>query len=147
MNGPPETVNVLHVDDDREILEVTGRLLESHHERLSVEPVRSTVDALDRLDEADCVVTDYVMPTMDGAEFVGQIRRVRPGLPVVFFTGRDVDELDEAALEADLTAHVRKGVDPNQYATLADRVTDLVEAASGAPGVDAAVSVGNGSGE
>lgn len=147
MERSREPVRVLHVDDEEEVLDVTGRLLESHGERLSVEPIRSTAGALERLDEADCIVADYVMPEMDGAEFVARVRATRPDLPVVFFTGRDADELDGAALEADLTAHVRKGVDPDQYATLAEQVADLVEA--GADGSDAgdpdgaAASVGN----
>ena len=131
MNESPEIVNVLHVDDDTEILEVTGRLLESHHERLSVEPICSTVEeALDRLDEVDCIVADYVMPGMDGAEFLARIRRGRPNLPVVFFTGRDADELDESTLESDFTDHVQKGVNAGQYAILGERIVDLVEAAA-----------------
>ena len=153
MAGSREPVRVLHVDDEDEVLDVTGRLLETHREGLSVEPVRSTVDALDRLDEADCIVADYVMPEMDGAAFVARVRRTRPALPVVFFTGRDADELDGAALGADLTDHVRKGVDPDQYATLADRIVDLVEAGCGGgdgnengdPATGAVTSVENGS--
>ena len=131
MGGSPETVRVLHVDDESEILEVTGRLVESNHERLIVDPARSTGEAFERLDEVDCIVADYVMPEMDGAEFVSRVRRARSDLPVVFFTGWDEEDLDAAALEADLTAHVRKGVDPDQYSTLAERVVDLVEAAAG----------------
>jgi CheY-like chemotaxis protein len=131
MAGSRETVRVLHVDDEADVLDVTGRLLESHHQPLAVEAVRSTADALDRLGEVDCIVADYVMPEMDGAEFVSRVRRARSDLPVVFFTGWDEEDLDAAALEADLTAHVRKGVDPDQYSALAERVVDLVEAAAG----------------
>jgi CheY-like chemotaxis protein len=145
MTPPRETVRVLHVDDESEILEVTGRLLEAQDDRLAVESVRSTTAVLDRLDEADCIVADYVMPEMDGAEFVDRVRRSRPDLPVVFFTGRDADELADAALGADLTAHVRKGVSTDQYGVLGERVVDLVETAGG--GRDAAVGVGNGPGE
>jgi CheY-like chemotaxis protein len=130
MSGTPETVRVLHVDDESEILEVTGRLVESNHERLTVDPARSTGEALERLDEVDCIVADYVMPEMDGAEFLAQVRRERPDLPVVFFTGRDADELDRAVLDADLTAHVRKGVSADQYRALGERIEGLVGAAN-----------------
>jgi two-component system OmpR family response regulator len=75
-------------------------------------------------------VADYVMPEMDGAEFLAQVRRERPDLPVVFFTGRDADELDRAVLDADLTAHVRKGVSADQYRTLGERIEGLVGAAN-----------------
>ena len=130
MSGTPETVRVLHVDDESEILEVTGRLVETNHERQTVHPARSTGEALERLDEVDCIVADYVMPEMDGAEFLAQVRRERPDLPVVFFTGRDADELDRAVLDADLTAHVRKGVSADQYRTLGERIEGLVGAAN-----------------
>jgi CheY-like chemotaxis protein len=143
MIPPSDTVRVLHVDDDSEVLEITGRLLESRDDRLAVDSLRSAEDALDRLDEADCIVADYVMPEMDGAEFVERVRRTRPALPVVFFTGRDVGELDDAALGADLTAHVRKGVSTDQYGTLEERVVELVGAAG--PETGTTVSVGNGS--
>jgi len=143
MIPPSDTVRVLHVDDDSEVLEITGRLLESRDDRLAVDSLRSAEDALDRLDEADCIVADYVMPEMDGAEFVERVRRTRPALPVVFFTGRDVGELDDAALGADLTAHVRKGVSTDQYGTLEERIVELVGAAG--PETGTTVSVGNGS--
>jgi len=143
MIPPSDTVRVLHVDDDSEVLEITGRLLESRDDRLAVDSLRSAEDALDRLDEADCIVADYVMPEMDGAEFVERVRRTRPALPVVFFTGRDVGELDDAALGADLTAHVRKGVSTDQYGTLEERIVELVGAAGAETGTT--VSVGNGS--
>jgi len=144
MVPPGDTVRVLHVDDDSEVLEITGRLLESRDDRLTVDALRSADEALDRLDEADCIVADYVMPGMDGAEFVERVRRTRPALPVVFFTGRDADDLDDAALGADLTAHVRKGVSTDQYGTLGERVVELVGAAGREP--DTTASVGNGSG-
>jgi len=143
MIPPSDTVRVLHVDDDSEVLEITGRLLESRDDRLAVDSLRSAEDALDRLDEADCIVADYVMPEMDGAEFVERVRRTRPALPVVFFTGREVGELDDAALGADLTAHVRKGVSTDQYGTLEERIVELVGAAG--PETGTTVSVGNGS--
>ena len=139
MGGPQETIRVLHVDDETDILEVTSQLVELNYEGLAVETARSVEEALDRLEEVDCIVADYVMPGMDGAEFLSRVRSGRPDLPIVFFTGRTVDELDEGALGADLTAHVQKGVSASQYAVLGERIVDLVEAADGP---DATVSVG-----
>lgn len=135
MGGPRNRVRVVHVDDEADVLEVTGRLVESHQERTTVESVRSVEAALDRLDGADCLVADYVMPGDGGMAFLTRVRRERPDLPVVFFTGRDRDGIDEAILDDDLTGHVQKGVSPDQYEVLAERVVELVDAvAHGADG-------------
>jgi CheY-like chemotaxis protein len=133
MGGSRERVRVLHVDDEADILEVTGRLVEAHQERTVVESVGSVDDALDRLDDADCLVADYVMPGADGVTFLSCVRDERPDLPVVFFTGRDADEIDESVLGDDLTAHVQKGVSPEQYTILAQYVVDLADEAQGTP--------------
>ena len=47
---------------------------------LALEVVRAT-NAL------DLVMTDYLMPGMNGAELADQIRRIRPNLPVLIVTG------------------------------------------------------------
>ncbi|PSQ09070.1 hypothetical protein BRC93_13815 [Halobacteriales archaeon QS_5_70_15] len=129
MGGPRKRVRVVHVDDEADVLEVTGRLVETHQERTTVESVGSVEAALDRLDGTDCLVADYVMPGGDGNTFLSRVRRERPELPVVFFTGRDADEIDDAVLEDGLTGHVQKGVSSDQYEILAARIVDLVDAA------------------
>ena len=40
----------------------------------------------------DLVVTDHVMPGMNGAEFVKELRLVHPGLPVLVISGMDEAE-------------------------------------------------------
>lgn len=35
----------------------------------------------------DCVILDYRMPVMDGAQVAGEIRRIRPSLPIIMFSG------------------------------------------------------------
>ena len=129
MGGSRERVRVLHVDDEADILEVTGRLVETHQERTVVESVGSVDAALDGLEEADCIVADYVMPGADGVTFLSCVRGERPDVPVVFFTGRDADEIDESVLDDDLTAHVQKGVSSEQYRTLAQYIVDLADEA------------------
>jgi len=35
----------------------------------------------------DLVITDYLMPGMNGAELVEQIKKIRPALPILIVTG------------------------------------------------------------
>lgn len=126
-----EPIQVLHIDDESSVLEVTGRLLEANVERVTVSSFPTTTAALDRLQDADCVVADYVMPEMDGDELIGRVRESRPDLPVVFYTGHDADDLAPGALDEGPTEHVRKGANADQYAILGERIVSLVDTARG----------------
>jgi signal transduction histidine kinase/ActR/RegA family two-component response regulator len=80
---------VLLVDDNEELARVTAALLQSHG--ADVHRVGDAAQALRRLDEGppvDVVLSDIVMPgAMDGVALARQLRRERPGLPVVLISG------------------------------------------------------------
>lgn len=78
---------ILIIDDDESLLALMERsLLRAKHE------VRTAANGRDarRLvacEEFDAVVTDIVMPQCDGIEFIGELRQLRPGLPVIAVSG------------------------------------------------------------
>mgnify|MGYP003343990426 CR=1 FL=1 len=78
-NGPAPTEErqrVLIVDDEREILEEMGELLESRG--LSVQMAGSAVEAMKRLaadPELNTVVSDIRMPTVDGLEMIDLLQK------------------------------------------------------------------------
>jgi CheY-like chemotaxis protein len=80
---------VLVVDDEETVLEMTGRLLR----RLGHEVIEaSRPEVALRILEAggiSLLITDVVMPEMDGAELCAAARRFQPGLPVLFMSGYD----------------------------------------------------------
>src|SRR3954447_3417503 len=81
--GRGETVLV--VEDADAVRVLTGRILYSAgYQVISVE---SGAVALERLDAADVLVTDVVMPGMSGVELAVAARERRPGLPAVFVSG------------------------------------------------------------
>ena len=59
--GAVDSIRVLHIDDEREPLQMTKKLLEMGDEGLNVESFSSPAEALEKLREAgfDCVVSDY----------------------------------------------------------------------------------------
>jgi two-component system cell cycle sensor histidine kinase/response regulator CckA len=81
--GRGETVLV--VEDADAVRVLTGRLL--YAAGYQVVSVESGAVALERLDAADVLVTDVVMPGMSGVELAVAARERRPGLPVVFVSG------------------------------------------------------------
>ena len=46
----------------------------------------------------DAVITDHVMPGMNGAEFVRELRRTHPELPVLVISGEDDAEWEYAGM-------------------------------------------------
>ncbi len=81
--GRGETVLV--VEDADAVRVLTGRIL--YAAGYQVVSVESGAVALERLDAADVLVTDVVMPGMSGVELAVAARERRPGLPVVFVSG------------------------------------------------------------
>ena len=82
----PEKI-ILLVDDEIENLRVYEEILRDLHYRVYV---RSDADAaIDLLAEGvhvDLVVSDYRMPVKNGLEFVTELRRMRPFVPVIMLT-------------------------------------------------------------
>ncbi len=81
--GRGETVLV--VEDADAVRVLTGRIL--YAAGYQVVSVESGAVALERLEAADVLVTDVVMPGMSGVELAVTARERRPGLPVVFVSG------------------------------------------------------------
>jgi DNA-binding NtrC family response regulator len=86
---PTSRLRLLLVDDDPVSSEVLRSELE-HRGGLAVQPVPSGEEALSRIRKGawDAVLTDVMMPEMDGIELVRRIRTMDASLPVFLFTGK-----------------------------------------------------------
>ncbi|HEY6999887.1 MAG TPA: response regulator [Candidatus Binatia bacterium] len=89
---PLSGLKVLVVDDDAGICDSLRDLLTA--ERCCVEIAASGVFALEwlRRKEFDVVLTDVVMPDMDGYELYQAVKRQTPNLPVVLMTAFNYDK-------------------------------------------------------
>jgi PAS domain S-box-containing protein len=121
-------IDVLHVDDDPSVLDLTEAFLERELDAVAVTSVTDPEAALDRLeaDSFDCVVSDYDMPPMDGLEFFDALRDRHRTLPFVLYTGKGSEEIASQALNAGVTGYFQKG-GPEQLRRLANRVDQAVE--------------------
>lgn len=86
----PENVSVLVVDDEEVVLESVRKVLkddEEHH--FSVDTALSAAAGLDLMGQNtyDIVVTDLMMPGIDGLQFIDRIRELAPPTKVVMITG------------------------------------------------------------
>ena len=114
---------VLHVDDERSILDLTAAFLDRELESVSVTTVTSPHEALDRLESGqfNCVISDYDMPEMDGLELFETIREDHPLVPFVLYTGKGSEEIASDAVNAGVTGYFQKG-GADQQRRLANRV-------------------------
>ena len=120
---------VLHVDDDVGLLDLTAAVLEREDERLTLHTESSAEAGLAWLRDhsADCVVSDYDMPRVNGLEFLEAVREEFPSLPFVLFTGKGSEEIASEAISAGVTDYLQKGRSNEQFTVLANRVRNLVE--------------------
>ncbi len=93
---------VLLVDDNAVQAAVRQTILK--RDGLDVYVALSPVHALDQIAGTDfpleigLVLTDHLMPGMNGAEFVTQLRRLHPHLPVLVISGLEEAEQEYAGL-------------------------------------------------
>src|SRR5262245_2182044 len=99
--------NILVVDDLASDRRLVGGLLMTN-EDLTVEFAVNGREALDRIARArpDLVVTDLMMPEMDGLELLGNIRCKFPGLPVILMTSQGSEEVAVKALQLGAASYV-----------------------------------------
>ena len=122
-------VHVLHVDEEPDFAEMVAKFLELADGRIAVTTARSANEGLDRLagDGIDCIVSDYDMPGADGLAFLQRVREEDGDLPFVLFTGKGSEEIASEAISAGVTDYLQKVGGTDQYAVLAQRITNAVE--------------------
>ena len=120
---------ILYVDDEEALLEIGSRFLERDG-TMSVRTLKSARDALAELEwgQFDAVISDYMMPDMDGIEFLKSVRSRYPQLPFILFTGRGRETVVIEAINHGVDFYLQKGGDPSsQFAELAHKVRMAIE--------------------
>jgi signal transduction histidine kinase/CheY-like chemotaxis protein len=109
---------VLVVDDEVDITDTLSVGLERlGYEVAAVNDPREALQAV-RDDPAgwSVVVTDYLMPEMDGLALAEALRTLRPELPVILYTGVDDQAIAAAARQQVFAAVVRKPAEAAEVA-------------------------------
>ncbi len=108
---------VLVADDEEMIREFMAELLGSWG--LEVTAVADGAAARDAVQadpqRYDLVITDQTMPQMTGLTLAREIARLRPGLPVILYTGYAEDLSPQELEAAGVRTLVRKPIEPAQF--------------------------------
>ncbi len=118
-----EIIHVLHVDDEEDNLLISKRYLNKADPSLIIEQSSQPEKVLKKLQEEqfDCVVTDYVMPGMDGLELASRIRE-SSDIPIILYTGRGSEEVAKKASNIGINDCIRKEMDPTHFTALSKRI-------------------------
>ena len=82
-------LKILIAEDDRELRQLFTHVLTRHGYTVTgVSNGQEALDAMDR-DFYDLIITDIMMPVMDGYELVRQLRNVENTTPVLMITAKD----------------------------------------------------------
>jgi two-component system cell cycle sensor histidine kinase/response regulator CckA len=88
------TGTILLVEDEAMVRAVAERALTRHgYTMLTAESGEAALEILDREDQIDLMISDVVMPTMDGPTTVRAARETRPDLPILFISGYAEEQL------------------------------------------------------
>jgi two-component system cell cycle sensor histidine kinase/response regulator CckA len=88
------TGTVLLVEDEPMVRTVAERALTRHgYQVLTANNGEEALEIIDRGDEIALLISDVVMPLMDGPTMVRQARKTRPDLPILFMSGYAEEQL------------------------------------------------------
>ena len=131
MNPETHEMRALIVDDSSVMRKIVERSLrQAGLNSLVVREAGNGIEGLEilRAEHVDLILSDINMPSMDGLEFVRQIRaqNLAPGVPVVMITTESSEEQVKQAIQAGARGYIRKPFTAEQ---VKERVLPLVRAA------------------
>ncbi len=106
-----EEKGVVMIVDDEEMVLMSIRSFLNLETPYEVLTFTSPVEALDHFahNEVDLVISDYLMPEMDGISFLGKVRELRPDVPRIILTGyADKENAIKAINEVGLYQYIEK---------------------------------------
>jgi two-component system cell cycle sensor histidine kinase/response regulator CckA len=88
---------VLLVEDEATVRAVAERALARHgYTVLTAENGEAAIEILQREKRVDLMVSDVVMPTMDGPTTARAAREIQPDLPILFISGYAEEQLRQS---------------------------------------------------
>jgi PAS domain S-box-containing protein len=120
------TETVLVVDDEPTILKlVTNTLLPRGYKLLEASSGEEALKAVDAFSGSiDLLITDVVMPGINGSQLADRFRELRPALKVIFMTGYAGDALVSRGDSDPETVLIQKPLTP---AVLAEKVREVLD--------------------
>jgi chemotaxis protein histidine kinase CheA len=120
--------HIFIVDDEKDILTISKILLEDHNFKVST--FLDPEDAIKALSfvSPDVIVTDISMPKMNGIDFMKQVNKLKPHLPIIVFSGYVTKDVCLDALASGVTGILEKPIDHNKFLSQVQTACDRYQA-------------------
>jgi PAS domain S-box-containing protein len=121
-------ISLLYVDDEPDLLDLCKLFLERERE-FSVVTVTSAQKGIEVLNEVaiEAIISDYQMPSMDGIEFLKEVRTKFKDIPFILFTGKGREEVAIEAFNNGADFYLQKGGDPRaQFGELSHKIRQAI---------------------
>ena len=107
-------MKILIAEDDRELRQLFTHVLTRHGYTVTgVSNGQEALDAMDR-DFYDLIITDIMMPVMDGYELVRQLRNVENTTPVLMITAKDAFDDMRLGFQSGVDDYMVKPINVNE---------------------------------
>jgi DNA-binding NtrC family response regulator len=106
-----DSSDVIVLVDDEEMVLTSLRSILSLETDYEVQTFLSAREALEHIErnEVDLVISDYLMPEMDGISFLAKVREIKPEIPRIILTGyADKENAIKAINEVGLYQYIEK---------------------------------------
>jgi len=110
MNESEWEPNIVIVDDEQLVLSSLSSLLslETSYNVITFLSAKEAIEFI-RNNDTDLVLSDYLMPEMDGISFLAKVRELKPEIPRIILTGyADKENAIKAINEVGLFQYIEK---------------------------------------
>jgi CheY-like chemotaxis protein len=123
------TETILLVEDEPTILRMTRMMLEKKGYSVlsAATPAEAVEKATNHSDSIDLLMTDVVMPEMNGRDLAGQITDLYPDIRLLFMSGYTADVIAHQGVLDDGVAFIQK---PFSLADMTEKVRELLDMTS-----------------
>lgn len=117
-------MSVLYVEDEKAVREETAEFLKKFF--LSVDIAKNGREGVEQFKRhrQDIVITDIVMPVMEGNDMIAEIRAIEPDVPVIIVSAYDFADYATPNSDKGANAFLKK---PTTYAEFVKTLCQVIE--------------------
>jgi DNA-binding NtrC family response regulator len=109
-------LNILYVEDDEVIRELFSKVLKKVFTNVTV--ASNGVEGLDKFKKHeykyDFIVTDIIMPEMNGLDMIAEVMKIEPNIPCILTTAHGELDYFMRANEMGIYRYIQKPLDINE---------------------------------